>query len=122
MKTESGFHPQDFRYLALGVVIGAIAIVVVHWTGDADIAQSPSRICAPSPINPFDSEPSRCRTLSVEEADDPACMEEWAERRRKFLAPGKRTDDARKPLDMFPSAPSQTPQPIPPLGSAPKGE
>lgn len=122
MNTDSGFHPQDFRYLALGVVIGAIAIVVVHWTGDADIAQSPSRICAPSPINPFDSELLRCRNLRVEEADDPACRQEWAERRRKFLGPGKAPDDARKSLDMFPSAPSQTPQPTPPLGGAPKSE
>ena len=128
MQTQHEIKPQDVLFVALGVVVGAIADFAVQATCDAEVAlRSPSSwtspISAPSPFSPSEAELERCRNLPPEKADDPACREVWAKQRLKFLTPGKTIDGAGKPLDMFPSVPNaQEPVASPSGAHAPKGE
>jgi conjugative transfer region protein TrbK len=123
MKTERWFEPDDIGFIALGMAIGAIAVLVAHWGVDSDIASlQSSPVCAASPINPFDNEVSRCRNLAIEGADDPICQKLWSEQRRKFLTPGQAPEGAAKPLEMFPSAPRAQNQGAPTGAPASKGE
>ena len=127
MQTRHGIKPQDVLFVALGVVVGAIADFAVQATCDADVAlRSPSYwtspISAPSPFNPSEAELARCRYLPPSKADDPACRELWAQQRLRFLAPSKTFDGAGKPLDMFPSAPNAREQPAPATSPTSKGE
>ena len=127
MQIQQGIKPQDVLFVALGVVVGAMADVAVQATCDADVAlRSPSYwtspISAPFPFGPSEAELARCRNLPPEKADDPACRELWAKQRLRFLAPGKTFDGAGKPLDMFPSAPNAREQAAPASSPTSKGE
>ena len=128
MQTQHGIKPQDVLFVALGVVVGALADFAVQATCDAEVAlRSPSSWTSPisalSPFGPSEAELARCRNLPPEKADDPACRELWAKQRLRFLAPGKTFDGAGKPLDMFPSVPNvQEPVALPSGAHAPKGE
>ncbi len=127
MQTEHGIKPQDVLFVALGVVVGAIADFAVQATCDAEVAlRSPPSwtlpISAPSPFSPSEAELARCRNLPPEKADDPACQELWANQRLRFLAPGKTFDGAGKPLDMFPSVPNAREQAAPASSPTSKGE
>jgi conjugative transfer region protein TrbK len=123
MKIERWFEPQDIGFIALGVAIGAIAVLVAHWGAGPEIASlQSSPVCAASPIDPFDNEVSRCRNLPIEEANDPICQKLWSEQRHKFLTPGKTPEGATKPLDMFPSAPKARDQGAPAGAPASKSE
>ncbi len=117
MQTEHGIKPQDVLFVALGVVVGAIADVALNspssWT---------SPISTPSPFSPSEAELARCRNLPLEKTDDPACLELWAKQRLRFLAPGKPFDGAGKPLDMFPSVPNAREQAAPATSPSSKGE
>jgi conjugative transfer region protein TrbK len=109
MKLEDWVTPENIGLVALGVVIGAIALIGVEAACDADVAARSraapaARTDAPSRASPIDGELLRCAILPLEQADDPACRALWAEQRRKFLAPGKRSEEAGAPLDIFPSA------------------
>ena len=127
MQTQHGIKPQDVLFVALGVVVGAMADFAVQATCDAEVAlKSPSSwtspISAPSPFRPLEEELARCRNLPPAKADDPACQEFWANQRLRFLAPGKTFDGAGKPLDMFPSVPNAREQAAPATSPASKGE
>jgi conjugative transfer region protein TrbK len=111
MKIEDWIASENIGFIALGVVIGAIALVGVEAACDADVAaraQSSSNLPAGAPVKAprIDEELLRCAMLPIEQADDPKCRALWAEQRRKFFGPpAESVDDAQKPLDMFPSAP-----------------
>ncbi len=111
MKIEDWIAPGNIGFIALGVVIGAIALVGVEAACDADVAaraQSSSALPTGAPVKTprIDEELLRCATLPIEQADDPKCRALWAEQRRKFFGPpAKPVDDSQEPLDMFPSAP-----------------
>ena len=127
MQTQHGIKPQDVLFVALGVVVGAMADFAVQATCDAEVAlKSPSSwtspISAPSPFRPLEEELARCRNLPPAKADDPACQELWAKQRLRFLAPDKTFDGAGKPLDMFPSVPNAREQAAPATSPASKGE
>ncbi len=127
MQTQHGIKPQDVLFVALGVVVGAIADFAVQATCEADVAlRSPpswtSPISAPSPFSPSETELARCRNLPPEKADDPACRELWAKQRRRFLAPCGTSGDAGKPLDMFPTVPNAQEQAAPTSSPTSKGE
>jgi conjugative transfer region protein TrbK len=119
MKIEDWIAPENIGLIALGVVIGAIALVGVEAACDADVAaraQSSSNLLTGAPVGAprIDEEMLRCATLPIEQADDPKCRALWAEQRRKFFAPPPEpADDAAKPLDMFPSAPRALEKPAP---------
>ncbi len=127
MQTEHGIRPQDVLFVALGVVVGALADFAVQATCDAEVALRSSSsstlpISAPPPFSPSEAELARCRNLPLEKADDSACRELWAKQRLRFLAPGKAFDGAGKPLDMFPSAPNSREQAAPATSPTSKGE
>jgi conjugative transfer region protein TrbK len=111
MKIEDWIAPENIGFIALGVVIGAIALVSVEAACDADVAaraQSSSNLPAGAleKAPRIDEELLRCATLPIEQADDPKCRALWAEQRRKFFRPPPGPfDDVPKPLDMFPSDP-----------------
>jgi conjugative transfer region protein TrbK len=119
MKIEDWIAPENIGFIALGVVIGAIALVGVEAACDADVAaraQSSSALPAGAPIKTprIDEELLRCATLPIEQADDPKCRALWAEQRRKFFGPpAEPAEDATKPIDMFPSAPHVLEKPTP---------
>jgi conjugative transfer region protein TrbK len=119
MKIEDWIAPENIGFIALGVVIGAIALVGVEAACDADVAaraQSSSVLPTGAPVEAprIDGELLRCATIPIEQADDPKCRALWAEQRRKFLAPpAEPAEDATKPLDMFPSAPHEPEKPAP---------
>jgi len=119
MKMEGWIAPENIGLIALGVVIGAIALVGVEAACDANVAaraQSSSVLPAGAPEKAprIDEELLRCATLPIEQADDPKCRALWAEQRRKFFAPpAEPVDDAAKPIDMFPSAPRALEKPAP---------
>lgn len=124
MQIERYVQPQDIGFIALGVVIGAVAVVAVNATCEADLALKASRPLgasagASAPNAPVDEELARCRALPIEQADDPKCRALWAEQRRKFFGPSAEpVDGAPQPLDMFPSEPRALEKPAPIL--APK--
>ena len=132
MKLEDWIAPENIGFIALGVVIGAIALLGVEAACDADVAvraQSSSNLPAGALVKAprIDEELLRCATLPIEQADDPKCRALWAEQRRKFFGPpAEPVDDASKSLDMFPSAPRAPERPAPttaPKNSpAPKSE
>jgi len=111
MKIEDWIAPENIGFIALGVVIGALALVGAEAACDADVAArskppSVSRTSAPAEASPIDAELLRCAMLPIEHADDPSCRALWAAQRRKFLAPGKgRNDDAVNPPDLFGATP-----------------
>jgi conjugative transfer region protein TrbK len=123
MKIEDWIAPENIGFIALGVVIGAIALVGVEAACDADVAaraHSSSVLPTGAPVEAprIDGELLRCATLPIEQADDPKCHALWAEQRRKFFAPpAEPAEDATKPLDMFPSAQRALEKPAP---TAPK--
>ncbi|WP_292532905.1 putative entry exclusion protein TrbK-alt [Methylocystis sp.] len=124
MKIEDWIAPENIGFIALGVVIGAIALVGVEAACDADLAaraQSSSILPTGAPVKAprIDEELLRCATIPIEQADDPKCRALWAEQRRKFFAPpAEPAGDAPKPLDMFPSAPHAPEKPA--VTTAPK--
>ncbi|MGJ0454611.1 MAG: putative entry exclusion protein TrbK-alt [Methylocystis sp.] len=110
MKIEDWIAPENIGFIALGVVIGAVALVGVQAACDADVAarsQPSSLLGAAAPVEAprIDEQLLRCAKLPIEQADDPKCHALWAAQRRKFLAPGRAPDDAAKPLDLFPTTP-----------------
>ncbi|PPD09180.1 MAG: hypothetical protein CTY36_03685 [Methylocystis sp.] len=119
MKIEDWIAPENIGFIALGVVIGAIALVGVEAACDADVAaraQSSSALPTGAPVEAprIDGELLRCATIPIEQADDPKCRALWAEQRRKFFRPSAEpAEDATKPLDMFPSAPRALEKPAP---------
>jgi conjugative transfer region protein TrbK len=119
MKLEDWIAPENIGFIALGVVIGAIALIGVESACDADVAaraQSSSILPASAPVEAprIDAELLRCARLPIEQADDPKCRALWAEQRRKFLSsPAEPAEEATKPLDMFPSTPRAPEKPGP---------
>ncbi len=119
MKIEDWIAPENIGFIALGVVIGAIALVGVEAACDADVAaraQSSSNLLTgrPAAAPRIDGELLRCATIPIEQADDPKCRALWAEQRRKFFGPpAEPAEEATKPLDMFPSAPHAPEKPAP---------
>jgi conjugative transfer region protein TrbK len=127
MKIEDWLAPENIGFIALGVVIGAVALVGVEAACEADVAarsRPPSslRTFAPVEAPPIDEELLRCSKLPIEQADDPACRELWAKQRRNFLGPGKTPESAPKPLDMFPALPKEQDKIAPKTVPTPEGE
>jgi conjugative transfer region protein TrbK len=110
MKIEDWIAPENIGFIALGVVIGAIALVGIEAACDADVAaraQSSSALPTGTPVEAprIDGELLRCATLPIEQADDPKCQALWASQRRKFLTPKKKEDGPGAAPEMFPSVP-----------------
>ncbi|CCJ07317.1 putative entry exclusion protein TrbK-alt [Methylocystis sp. SC2] len=117
MKIEDWIAPENIGFIALGVVIGAIALVGVEAACDADVAaraQSSSVLPTGAPVEAprIDGELLRCATIPIEQADDPKCRALWAAQRRKFFAPPAEPAED-EPLDMFLSAPRTLEKPAP---------
>ena len=127
MKIEDWLAPENIGFIALGVVIGAVAIVGVEAACDADVAVrsrplSTSRTFAPVEAPPIDEGLLRCAKLPIAQADDPACRELWAKQRGKFLAPSPAPQGAGSPLDMFPALPKEQDKTAPRTAPTPEGE
>lgn len=109
MNWKEWLAPENIGFVAVGIVIGAIALIGVESACDADVAArtkpaSLSPIGAPSREPAIDPELLRCAQLPVEEADDPACKDLWAKERKRFLGDRKSTTEpAEHLIDMFPS-------------------
>jgi conjugative transfer region protein TrbK len=107
MNWREWLAPENIGFVAVGVVIGAIALIGVESACDADVAArtkpaSLSPIGAPSREPAIDPELLRCAQLPIEEADDPSCKDLWAKERKRFLGAGKADHPSEPPLDMFP--------------------
>ena len=119
MKIEDWIAPENIGFIALGVVIGAIALVGIEAACDADVAaraQSSSALPTGAPVEAprIDGELLRCATLPIEQADDPKCQALWASQRQKFLAPKKKKEgDSGATPEMFPSVPRALEKPAP---------
>jgi conjugative transfer region protein TrbK len=109
MNWREWLAPENIGFVAVGIVIGAIALIGVESACDADVAArtkpaSLSPIGAPAKEPAIDPELLRCAQLPIEEADDPACKALWAKERRRFLGDRKSTTEpAEHLIDMFPS-------------------
>jgi len=127
MKIEHWLAPENIGFVAVGIVIGAVALIGAEAACDADVAArvrpaSALPIAAPSQEPSNDQELLRCAKLRIEEAADPACKELWAKQRRKFLNPGRPPEPAEKPLDMFPTLPEAPDGASPKRAKTPKSE
>lgn len=116
MKIEQWIAPENIGFIALGVVIGAVALVGAEAACDADVAaraqSSTSSTGAPNQAQRIDKELLRCAMIPIEQADDPKCRALWSAQRRKFLAPGREQNDgAAEPLDLFPTTPASPKSP-----------
>lgn len=123
MKIEDWITPENLGFIAIGVVIGAIAMVGAEAACDADVAARShpaalARTAVSVEASSIDEEFLRCAKLPIEKAGDPTCRALWAAQRRKFLAPKKESNDATEPLDLFPTAPAS---PNSPTSRAPSG-
>ena len=108
MRVERMIQPQDVGFMAAGILIGAIAVIAMQASCEADVrVRSPALWTGPfcPAADPLAEDLARCRSLSPEQAGDPLCRELWAAQRRKFLAPSKAPDDGGAPLDLFPTIP-----------------
>jgi conjugative transfer region protein TrbK len=108
MNWKEWLAPENVGFVAVGIVIGAIALIGVESACDADVAArtrpaSLSPIGAPSREPAIDAELFRCAQLPIEEADDPACKALWAKERKRFLGNGEPAQPAEHLIDMFPS-------------------
>lgn len=109
MNWRDWLAPENVGFVAVGIVIGAIALIGVESACDADVAArtkpaSLSPIGAPWREPAIDPELLRCAQLPIEEADDPACKALWAKERKRFLGDGEPAQPAADHLiDMFPS-------------------
>ena len=128
MRFENWVQPQDVGFIAVGVLIGAIAVVAMQAASEADVRlRAPALwtgpLCPASATDPLQEELARCRSLPREKAGDPACQELWATQRRKFLAPSKTPDGEDTPLDLFSTVPNARTPTAPSSGvPAPKGK
>ena len=121
MNRTEWLAPENIGFVAVGILIGAIALLGVESACDADLATrtkpaSLSPIGTPSKEPAIDAELLRCAQIPVEEADDPACKDLWAKERRRFLGDRKSTTEpAEHLIDMFPShrSPAQGASPKP---------
>ncbi|PPD10162.1 MAG: hypothetical protein CTY36_01045 [Methylocystis sp.] len=109
MNWREWLAPENVGFVAVGIVIGAIALIGVESACDADVAAR-TKPASLSPIGASAKEPAinaellRCAQLPIEEADDPACKTLWAKERRRFLGDHKSTTEpAEHLIEMFPS-------------------
>ena len=126
MRFDHMIQPQDVGFVAFGVVVGAIAVVAMQASCEADVrVRTPSLwtgpLCPAAATDSLAEELARCRNLPPEKADDPACRELWAFQRRRFLAPEKAPERESPPLDLFPTVP-KAPQPTGSRAPAQKSE
>ncbi|HEY8161692.1 MAG TPA: putative entry exclusion protein TrbK-alt [Methylocystis sp.] len=108
MNWREWLAPENIGFVAVGIVIGAIALIGVESACDADVAArtkpaSLSPIGAPTREPAIDPELLRCAQLPIEEADDPACKALWAKERKRFLGNGEPAQPAEHLIDIFPS-------------------
>ncbi len=84
--------PTAKKLIAL-ILIGVILAGAAAWMVTADQPTSPERRSAASLVaaDPLRAEFARCQGLGEAGAHDPACLSAWAENRRRFLAPDRRT-------------------------------
>ena len=127
MQTQHGIKPQDVLFVALGVVVGAIADLRgasdMRRRGRAEIAivldLADKRALSIQTLR------GRTRALSQPAAGKGrrSCLPRaLGEPASQILAPGKTFDGAGKPLDMFPSVPNAREQAAPATSPASKGE
>lgn len=108
MNWREWFAPENVGFVAVGIVIGAIALIGVESACDADVAAR-TKPASLSPIGASSKEPAidpellRCAQLPIEEADDPACKALWAKERKRFLGNGEPVQPAEHLIDMYPS-------------------
>ncbi|MEK4035426.1 putative entry exclusion protein TrbK-alt [Methylocystis sp. IM3] len=108
MNWREWLAPENIGFVAVGIVIGAIALLGVESACDADVAAR-TKPASLSPIGPPSTEPAidaellRCAQLPIEEAGDPACKALWAKERKRFLRNGVPAQPAERLIDMFPS-------------------
>ena len=127
MRFEKWVQPQDVGFIAVGVLIGAIAVVAMQAASEADVRLGAGAMDRPALSGLRDrSSARRTRALpkpSAGKSGRSACQELWATQRRKFLAPSKTPDGEDTPLDLFPTVPNARAPTAPPSGSpAPKGK
>ena len=127
MRFQRIIEPQDVSFLAIGVLVGSIAVVAMQAGCEADArVRSPAlwtgSICPASATDLLSEELARCRNLRRDKADDPDCKALWASQRRRFIAPGKASESDRGPLDLFPTVPKAQELPAGPLAPAQKSE
>lgn len=108
MNWREWLAPENIGFVAVGIVIGAIALIGVESACDANVAArtkpaSLSPIGAPSREPAIDPELLRCAQLPIQEADDPSCKDLWAKERKRFLGNGEPAQPAQHAIDMFPS-------------------
>ena len=124
MRVERMIQPQDVGFIAAGILIGAVAVIGMQASCEADVrVRSPALWTGPicPAADPLAEDLARCRNLPPEKADDPACREHWAFQRRRFLAPEKAPERESPPLDLFPTVP-KAPQPTGSRAPAQKSE
>jgi conjugative transfer region protein TrbK len=127
MRLERMTAPQDVGFVALGILIGVVAVFAVQAGAEPDVrARSPAfwagPICPASATDPIAEELARCRQLPLEKADDPFCRKLWAAQRRKFLGPSKAPESEDRLLDLFPTVPGTREPAAGPRAPAQKSE
>ena len=108
MNWRDWLAPENIGFVAVGIVIGAIALIGVESACDGDVAArtKPASLLpsgAPSREPAIDPELLRCAQLPIDEADDPACKALWAKERKRFLGDGKSSQPTEHLIDMFSS-------------------
>ncbi len=105
--------------------IGAIAFVAIAITISViGLRTTPKAVNEPTATTTVEAEPDpihaaliRCQGLGEAGASDPACLQTWAENRRRFLSPGARPEER---LPELPDAEANAAEPTPVIDDQPR--
>ena len=127
MRVERMRAPQEVGFVALGILIGVVAVFAVQAGSEADVRRrAPAfwsgQLSPTAASDPIAEELARCRNLPREKADDPFCRKLWAAQRRKFLGPSKPAEGEDRMLDLFPTVPTAQQPVAAPRAPAQKSE
>ncbi|PWB88859.1 hypothetical protein [Methylosinus sporium] len=106
MKIERWVDSEDLAFVALGVAIGAVAILAFQASSSCELeARARAAIAAPAsmsfPFAPNDEAHSRGGGVIVEKARADTCRDLSAPECRATAAPGNLVQRTHSPLDAF---------------------
>lgn len=80
------------RLIAAAFLMLAVVVAIIELGRDGEDAR-PSLPTQSETPDPLQSELQRCQSLGEAAVRDAACLDVWAENRRRFLIPGPAQDD-----------------------------
>lgn len=127
MKIERWVESEDIAFVALGIAIGAVAILAFQASSSCELeARARTTVATPAamsfPFAPNDEALSRRGAVIVERARADSCRDLSAPECRATAAPGNLVGRGNSPLDAF-SLRLEAPEKItPPAAQIPKDE